>query len=76
MLVLSRKSGQSILINDDIEITIVEVSNDKVKIGIEAPKNMRILRNELCMTMESNKESAEKIKPDKINDMFSGFSRN
>lgn len=76
MLVLSRKSGQSILINDDIEITIVEVANDKVKIGIEAPKNVRILRNELCMTVENNKEAAEKIKPDKINDMFSGFSRN
>jgi carbon storage regulator len=76
MLVLSRKSGESIWINDNVEVRIVEVSNDKVKIGINAPKDIKILRSELCMTVESNKESAEKILPNKINSVFSQFNEN
>lgn len=76
MLVLSRKSGESILINDNIEVRIVEITNDKVKIGINAPKDIKILRSELCMIVESNKESAEKILPDKINNIFSKFNEN
>lgn len=76
MLVLSRKSGESLWINDNIEVRIVEVSNDKVKIGINAPKEVKILRSELCMTMESNKESTESVSPNKITDMFSKFNGN
>ncbi|MGN0605725.1 MAG: carbon storage regulator CsrA [Oscillospiraceae bacterium] len=76
MLVLSRKSGESLWINDNIEVRIVEVSNDKVKIGITAPKDVKILRSELCMTMESNKESTEKVDASKIADMFSNLNGN
>ena len=47
MLVLSRKPGQAILIGDDIEISIVEVRGDTVRIGINAPRNITILRQEL-----------------------------
>ena len=47
MLVLSRKPGESILIGDDIEISIVEVRGDTVRIGINAPRNITILRQEL-----------------------------
>ena len=47
MLVLSRKPGETILIGDDIEITIVEVRGDTVRIGINAPRNITILRQEL-----------------------------
>lgn len=74
MLVLSRKSGESLWINDNIEVRIVEVSNDKVKIGINAPKEVKILRSELCMTMESNKESSESTSVEKIADIFSGLN--
>lgn len=76
MLVLSRKSGESLWINDNIEVRIVEVSNDKVKIGITAPKEVKILRSELCQTMESNKESAENVEISKIADIFSQFKEN
>ena len=65
MLVLSRKKNESILIGDDIEIVIVEVSDDKVKIGIKAPRNMKIFRKELLREVEQeNKKSAASDKLD------------
>jgi len=48
MLVLSRKTSERILIGDDIAITIVRIGPNSVRIGIEAPKGMSILREELC----------------------------
>ena len=47
MLVLSRKAGQSILIGHNIEVKIIEVQGDQIKIGINAPKDISILRKEL-----------------------------
>jgi carbon storage regulator len=47
MLVLSRKPGQSILIGDNIEVKIIEVQGDQVRIGINAPRDVYILRKEL-----------------------------
>ena len=48
MLVLSRKTSERILIGDDIAITIVRIGPNSVRIGIEAPKDMNIVREELC----------------------------
>jgi carbon storage regulator len=48
MLVLSRKSGERILIGDDVAITVVRIGPSSVRIGIEAPKSMNIVREELC----------------------------
>lgn len=45
MLILSRKSGEALIINEEIEIKIIEVNGDKVKIGISAPQNVKILRS-------------------------------
>jgi len=47
MLVLSRKNGESIIIGDDIKLTIVEVRGDKVRLGIDAPKEVPIHREEV-----------------------------
>lgn len=47
MLVLYRKKGESILIGDDIKITILDIGNEKVKIAIDAPKEISVLRSEL-----------------------------
>ena len=44
MLILSRKNGQKIIINDEIEITILEAKNDNCKIAIKAPKDVKIYR--------------------------------
>lgn len=65
MLVLSRKKDQSILIGDDIELVIVDVGDDKVKIGIRAPKTMKVFRKELLQEVEQeNKNSAVSEKVD------------
>jgi carbon storage regulator len=47
MLVLSRKTNESIQIGPDVKITVVRVSGDKVRIGIEAPRDVRVTRTEL-----------------------------
>lgn len=58
MLVLSRKAGETIQIADDIEIRILEVKGDTVRIGIEAPKSIDIVRGELIQSIkETNTES-------------------
>ena len=58
MLVLSRKAGETIWINEDIEIIITEVKGDQVKIGIQAPQNMTIIRGELRQDVsEANTEA-------------------
>jgi len=65
LLVLSRKKDESILIGDDIEIIITDISDDKVKIGIRAPKTMKIFRKELIIEVENeNKNAAEGQKLD------------
>lgn len=58
MLVLHRKKGESLIINDNIKITIVDISGEKVKIAVEAPKEIPILRSELVNAAEANKEAA------------------
>ncbi len=47
MLVLSRKKNESIIINDDITIVVVEIRGDKVRLGIEAPKHIPVHRREV-----------------------------
>ncbi|URZ15969.1 carbon storage regulator CsrA [Clostridium felsineum] len=61
MLVMGRKKGESILIGDDIEITIVNVDESSVKIAINAPREVTILRKELYNKIkEENKEALVK----------------
>ena len=60
MLVLTRRKQESIHIGSDIEITILEVEGDRVKLGIQAPKASTILRSELITeTKDINRESAD-----------------
>ena len=60
MLILSRKKGESLVIGGDIEITVVEVSGDRVRLGINAPGDVSVLRAELKQTADENKDSAAK----------------
>lgn len=57
MLILQRKIAQSLVIGEDIKITIIEISSDKVKIAIEAPKDIPIVRSELLDAAASNYEA-------------------
>jgi carbon storage regulator len=65
MLVLSRKVGESIVIGQDIEITILSNKNDQIKIGINAPKNMDIFRKELLVQI-SNENLQASVQGDLI----------
>lgn len=58
MLILSRKMGESLIIGDNIEIRVTEIAGDKVKLGIEAPQDLKILRKELYQTVEGNRQAA------------------
>lgn len=59
MLVLSRKINETILIGDDIEIVVVAVAGDNVRLGIRAPKDVKILRSEVYEDIQKqNKEAA------------------
>jgi len=59
MLVLSRKKDQAIMIGDNIELTIIEIQGDQVRIGINAPKNVTVHRKELFLEIqEENKKAA------------------
>ena len=69
MLVIKRKVSESILIGDDIEIIISEIGQDKVKIAISAPADIKITRKELAETCEFNKIASEKINQISLNDV-------
>ncbi len=58
MLVLSRKKNESIVINDDITIVVVEIRGDKVRLGIEAPKEIPVHRNEVYEAIRRNERKA------------------
>ncbi len=67
MLALSRKANESIVIGNDIEITVLEVKGDQVKIGISAPKSVPIYRKEIYLQIkEANKEAVESTATDDI----------
>ena len=67
MLIISRKKNEGIIINQDTEVTVIDIQGDKVRIGIEAPESVKIIRRELLETENLNRESARiGIKPDII----------
>jgi carbon storage regulator len=58
MLVLSRKKNESIVINDDITIVVVEIRGDKVRLGVEAPKEVPVHRREVFDAIHRNENVA------------------
>ena len=58
MLVLSRQKDESIMIGDDVEITIVDVRGDKVRLGITAPKSISVHRKEVYLAIQAEKAIA------------------
>lgn len=59
MLALSRKKGEALMINNDIEITVLDIKGEQVKIGIAAPKEVPVYRKEVYIQIqEANKEAS------------------
>lgn len=61
MLVVSRKSGESIQVGDGINITVVEIKGSKIRLGVTAGKETTILRGEICLPKEELKELRKKV---------------
>jgi carbon storage regulator len=59
MLVLSRKKNESIIINDDITIVVVEIRGDKVRLGVEAPKEVPVHRREVFEAIRRSEAAAQ-----------------
>ncbi len=58
MLTLSRKKGESLVINNNIEVTVLDIRCDQIKIGIDAPKEIPVYRKEIFLEIqESNKKA-------------------
>jgi len=71
MLALSRRKNESIIINDNIEITIIEVKGEQVKLGITAPKSVPIYRKEVYIQIqEANREAAKSIDVKELENLF------
>ncbi|MDX6659644.1 MAG: carbon storage regulator [Solirubrobacteraceae bacterium] len=58
MLVLTRKSNQSIMIGDDIEVTVLSVMGEKVRIGISAPRDIPVFRKEVYLEIQQDRATA------------------
>lgn len=66
MLILTRKIDEAIMIGDQIEISIVDIKGDQVKVGIKAPKNVKVYRQEVYLAIQKENIEAAQIKPDLI----------
>lgn len=62
MLALSRKKNEALIINNNVEVTILEIKGDQVKIGINAPKEIPVYRKEVYLQIQNaNKEAATEV---------------
>ena len=73
MLVLTRRINESIKIGDDIEITILSVSGDQIKIGIEAPKYIEIHRKEVYLDIQNENNQASQTSIDLLKQLNINF---
>jgi carbon storage regulator len=77
MLVISRKENQKIKIGDDIEIVVVSIDKNQVKIGIEAPKEVQILRSELLEDIKNENIKANKeVSLEKLQEFSKAINEN
>jgi len=75
MLVLTRKINESIQIGDNIEITVLSVQGDQIKLGIKAPKDIEVHRKEVYVSIQETNNEAASILPN-ILDILKNTSKN
>ena len=71
MLALTRKKGESLVINNDIEITILEIRGDQIKLGVRAPKKVPIYRKKVyTQIQQENRKSADAQNAQALKELF------
>ncbi|MBR1693428.1 MAG: carbon storage regulator CsrA [Lachnospiraceae bacterium] len=71
MLALSRKKNEAIVINNNIEVTILEIKGEQVKLGISAPKKVPVYRKEVYIQIqEANKAAMASVGPDDLKELL------
>lgn len=75
MLVLTRRLKESIMIGDDIEISILSIEGDQVKLGISAPKNVDIHRKEIYLSIQQENSSATQTEASAIGSLSNFFKK-
>ena len=73
MLVIRRRIGESILIGDEIELQITDISANRVKIGIVAPRAVLILRKEIQLAAEQNMAASQSLTIETMTELLSNF---
>lgn len=78
MLVLARKTNESIMIGDDIEIVVIDIKGDQVKLGIKAPKKVTVHRKEIYEDIRQENIAAVSttFKPESLRDLSDFFKKN
>jgi len=74
MLVLTRKLGESISIDDDIKIVVVQIKGRQVRLGIEAPRDTRIHREEVYLAIQEQNKQAAESQPEEVKKVAKLFS--
>ena len=69
MLVLTRKLNESIMIGDEVEITVVDIKGDSIKLGIDAPKDIKVHRKEIFLAIQQENIDAAKASIERIGDI-------
>ncbi|HCT92452.1 MAG TPA: carbon storage regulator [Lachnospiraceae bacterium] len=70
MLILQRRKGESLSINDNITLTVVDAGTDWVKLAIDAPKEIPVLRSELLEVARENRKAAETVSKEMLDEML------
>jgi carbon storage regulator len=73
MLVLTRKSNQSIMIGDDIEVSVLAIMGEKVRIGIQAPREVPVFRKEVYLEIQQERASEGSSAREEVDDALRGL---
>jgi carbon storage regulator len=66
MLILARKINESIMIGDQVEVSVVDIKGDQVKLGINAPRQVKVFRREVYRMIQQENLQAARAEPDKL----------
>jgi carbon storage regulator len=75
VLVLTRKSNQSIMIGDEIEISVLAIMGEKVRIGIEAPRSVPVFRREVYVEIQQDRDASDEEERARIDEALNGLRR-